>query len=108
MCKNCFSLAHHCTSLVILLEFRESRAAQQKCALTEHANFTVSLIGRRSDWEGVYEIEKVVGRDRDNLKALTGVKVDSGQVFDQYFGTNKRQIVFPKNSANPVYYWPPA
>ena len=57
---------------------------------------------------GVYEIEKVVGRDRDNRKALTGVKVDSGQVFDQYFGTNGKQIVFPKNSANPVYYWPPA
>lgn len=57
---------------------------------------------------GVYEIEKVVGRDLDNRKALTGVKVDSGPVFDQYFGTNGKQIVFPKNSANPVYYWPPA
>jgi len=56
---------------------------------------------------GVYEIEKVLGRNRDNRKALTGVKVDSGQVVDQYFGTNGKQIVFPKNSANPVYYWPP-
>lgn len=57
---------------------------------------------------GVYEIEKVIGRDLDNRKALTGVKLDSGQVYDQYFGTHGKKIVFPKNSANPVYYWPPA
>jgi hypothetical protein len=56
---------------------------------------------------GVFEIEKVLRRDLDNRKALTGFKVDSGRVFDQYSGTDGKQIVFPKNSANPVYYWPP-
>ena len=56
---------------------------------------------------GVYEIETIFGRDLDNRKAFTASKTDSGLVYDQYFGLQGKQIIFPKNSANPVFYWPP-
>jgi hypothetical protein len=55
----------------------------------------------------VYEIESVFGRAKDRRKAFVGKKLTSGGVLDEYFGMFGKQIIFPKTSANPIYYWPP-